>query len=225
MVKWCKICFVRLPILLKLCLNNSYLIIQGTVSNQIVTKCVYVCVHLTGMKLTCVNKNSSRVTLLDIENLVTKNSVQFQLKNALRNAKELRTHGKHVPPAVPPSKMDQWSFSRKISGINVKEYPNLASSTPVSQFHFFLYWWTNAMALHSSTLGLENPMDGGAWWAAVQGRKESDMTEWLHFHFSLSCIGEGNGNPLQCSSLENPRDGVTQSWTWLSSNVISNSSS
>ena len=50
------------------------------------------------------------------------------------------------------------------------------------------------------------------------------MTDWLHFHFSLSCIGEGNGNPLQCSCLENPRDGgawwaaisgVTQSRTWL----------
>ena len=50
------------------------------------------------------------------------------------------------------------------------------------------------------------------------------MTEWLHFHFSLSCIGEGNGNPLQCSCLENPRDGrawgaavygVAQSRTWL----------
>ena len=50
------------------------------------------------------------------------------------------------------------------------------------------------------------------------------MTEWLHFHFSLSCIGEGNGNPLQCSCLENPRDGgawwaavygVTQNQTWL----------
>ena len=54
------------------------------------------------------------------------------------------------------------------------------------------------------------------------GRKESDMTERLHFHFSLSCIGEGNGNPLQCSCLENPRDegdwwaavyGVAQGWT------------
>ena len=39
------------------------------------------------------------------------------------------------------------------------------------------------------------------------GRKESDMTEQLHFHFSPLCIGEGNGNPLQCSCLENPRDG------------------
>ena len=38
------------------------------------------------------------------------------------------------------------------------------------------------------------------------GRKESDMTERLYFHFSLSCIGEGNGNPLQCSCLENPKD-------------------
>ena len=39
------------------------------------------------------------------------------------------------------------------------------------------------------------------------GHEESDTTERLHFHFSLSCIGEGNGNPLQCSCLENPRDG------------------
>ena len=56
------------------------------------------------------------------------------------------------------------------------------------------------------------------------GLKESDMAEWLHFHFSLSCIGEGNGNPLQCSCLENPSDGrawwaavcgVAESQTWL----------
>ena len=46
------------------------------------------------------------------------------------------------------------------------------------------------------------------------GHEESDTTEQLHFHFSLSCIGEGNGNPLQCSCLENPRDGGA--W-WLPS--------
>ena len=39
------------------------------------------------------------------------------------------------------------------------------------------------------------------------GREELDTTERLPFHFSLSCIGEGNGNPLQCSCLETPRDG------------------
>ena len=57
-----------------------------------------------------------------------------------------------------------------------------------------------------------------------RGRKESDTAERLPFHFSLSCIGEGNGNPLQCSCLENPRDrgawwaavyGVAQSRTRL----------
>ena len=39
-------------------------------------------------------------------------------------------------------------------------------------------------------------------------KQKTDKTERLHFHFSLSCIGEGNGNPLQCSCLENPRDGI-----------------
>ena len=68
-------------------------------------------------------------------------------------------------------------------------------------------------------------MDGGTWWATVHGgRCKSGMTERLHFHFSLFCIGEGNGNPLQCSCLENPRDrgawwaavyGVAQSRTRL----------
>ena len=47
------------------------------------------------------------------------------------------------------------------------------------------------------------------------GCEESCTTERLHFHFSLLCIGEGNGKPLQCSCLENPRDGVAQSRTRL----------
>ena len=46
------------------------------------------------------------------------------------------------------------------------------------------------------------------------GCEESDRTEQLHFHFLLSCIGEGNGNPLQCSCLENPRDRVGGGAWW-----------
>ena len=70
------------------------------------------------------------------------------------------------------------------------------------------------------------------------GREESNTAEQLHFHFLPSCIGEGNGNPIQCSCLENPRDGgalwaavygVAQSRTWLkrlsSSSSITKSSS
>ena len=85
------------------------------------------------------------------------------------------------------------------------------------------------MTPHSSTLAwkipwVEEPLGCSPW-----GHEELDTNELLHFHFSLSCIGEGNDNPLQCSCLENPRDmgtwwaavyGVTQSWTqlkWLSS--------
>ena len=80
------------------------------------------------------------------------------------------------------------------------------------------------MAPHSSTPAWKThgwgSLDGCSPW----GRQESAMTERLHFHFSLSCIGEGNSNPLQCSCLENPRDGgawwaavygVAQSWTRL----------
>ena len=74
---------------------------------------------------------------------------------------------------------------------------------------------------------LENPVDRGAWWAAVHGVAQSrTQLKWLSMH---ACIGEGNGNPLQCSCLETPRDGgawraaiygVAQSRTqlkWLSS--------
>ena len=99
----------------------------------------------------------------------------------------------------------------------------------------FLFWqdiegsMEKAMVTHSSTLAWKIPWTEGPGGLQSMGHKELDMTEWLHFHFSLSCIGEGNGNPLQCFCLENPRDGeawwaavygVTQSWTrlkWLSS--------
>jgi len=74
------------------------------------------------------------------------------------------------------------------------------------------------MAPYSSTLAWKIP------WMEEPGGLQSDMTEQLHFHFSLACIAEGNGNPLQCSCLENPRDGgawwaaiygIAQSWTRL----------
>jgi len=89
----------------------------------------------------------------------------------------------------------------------------------------YLTYMEKAVAPHSSTL-LPGKSHGRGSVAGFSpwGCWESDTTERLHFHFSLSCIGEGNGNPLQCSCLENPRDrgawwaavyGIAQSWTRL----------
>ena len=104
----------------------------------------------------------------------------------------------------------------------------------------YLLWPTQSNGEGNGTLlqysCLENPMDGGAWCAAVHEVAKSRT--WLSdftftFHSPLSCIGEGNGNPLRCSCLENPRDngawwaavsGVAQSRTRLnrlsSSNIV-----
>ena len=89
------------------------------------------------------------------------------------------------------------------------------------------------MAPHSSTLAWKLPWTEEPGRLQSMGSGKSDTTERLHFHFSLSCIGEGNGNPLQYSCLENPRDGgawwavvcgVAQSRTRLKRLSSSNSS-
>ena len=64
-----------------------------------------------------------------------------------------------------------------------------------------------AMASHSSTFAWKIPWTEEPGRLQSMGSLESDTTKQLHFHFSLSCTGEGNGNPLQCSCLENPRNG------------------
>ena len=85
-------------------------------------------------------------------------------------------------------------------------------------------WHPTPVLLPGKSHGRRSLVGCGPW-----GHEESDLTEWLHIHFSLSCTGERNGNPLQCSCPENPRDGgawwaaiygVAQSRTrlkWLSS--------
>ena len=80
-------------------------------------------------------------------------------------------------------------------------------------------WHPTPVLLPGKSHGRRSLVGCGPW-----GREESDTTERLPFHFSLSCIGEGNGNTLQCSCQENHRDrgawwaavyGVAQSRTWL----------
>ena len=87
-----------------------------------------------------------------------------------------------------------------------------------AQLEWRRQWQPTLVLLPGKSHGQRSLVSCSPW-----GHEESDMTEQLHFHFSLSCIGEENGNPLQCSCLENPRDGgawwaavsgVAQSQTW-----------
>ena len=113
----------------------------------------------------------------------------------------------------------------------------LQRTTHIGVCYMFVSWralidylWSShllsekAMAPHSSTLAWKIHGRRSLVGCSPWGHEESDTTERLHFHFLLSCIGEGNGNPLQYSCLENPRDGgawwaavywVAQSRTWL----------
>ena len=93
----------------------------------------------------------------------------------------------------------------------------LGRSLKISRFLFFIFfniyafglwgfrrrrWHPTPVLLPGKSHGRRSLVGCSPW-----GREESDTTERLHFPFSLSCIGEGNGNPLQCSCLENPRFG------------------
>ena len=102
----------------------------------------------------------------------------------------------------------------KIHSQNISKQ-NLAVYTKTYGIYWRRQWHPTPVLLPGKSHGRRSLVGCSPW-----GREESDMAERLHFHFSLLCIGEGNGNPLQCSCLENPRDGVAQSRTrlkWLSS--------
>ena len=86
-----------------------------------------------------------------------------------------------------------------------KQYIKTRSFDKLSQYRLLNWrkqWHPTPVFLPGKSHGWRSLVGCSPW-----GREESDMTERLHFHFSLSCIGEGNGNPLQCSCLKNPRDG------------------
>ena len=153
----------------------------------------------------------------------------------------------HPTPVLLPGKSHRWRSLVGCSPWGCEE----SDMTEQLPFHFSLSCIGEGNGNPLQCSCLENPVDRGAWWAAIYGvtqsqtrlsrfafmhwrRKwqptpvflpgesqgwgslvgcylwgctESDMTEQLPFHFSLPCTGEGNGNPLQCSCLGNPRDG------------------
>ena len=102
-------------------------------------------------------------------------------------------------------------------GYSIKEMHSFDTLTLKRKLINVTYTYSNRRRQWHPTLVLL-PGKSHGWRSLVGcspwGQEESDTTEQLHFHFSLSCIGEGNGNPLQCSYLEIPRDGGA--W-WLQS--------
>ena len=127
------------------------------------------------------------------------------------------------PPPYPPGLFQSTSFGCPLHAQNL----HLTSVFPSHLLLLFSRlvmsrrrrWHPTLVLLPGKSHGRRS-LEGCSPW----GLWVSDTTEQLHFHFSLSCIGEGNGNQLQCSCLENPRDrgawwaaiyGITQSRTWL----------
>ena len=115
-----------------------------------------------------------------------------------------------VPFLMRTTTVSSWVFTLSIS-FEYLPYPNVWPRRR--------WWHPTPVLLPGKSHGWRSLVGCSPW-----GREESDTTERLYFHFSLSCVGEGNGNPLQCSCLENPRDGgawwaavygVAQSRTWL----------
>ena len=89
--------------------------------------------------------------------------------------------------------------------LDCKEIQNHSSKASIlrrSAFFWRRQWHPTPVLLPGKSHGWRSLVGCSPW-----GLEESDMTEQIHFHFSLSCTGEGNGNPLQYSCLENPRDG------------------
>ena len=104
-----------------------------------------------------------------------------------------------------------WTRDRTMSPVLAVGFLTTGPTGPRDQgsplYHYLSCLREKAMAPHSNTLAWKIPWTEEPGRLQSMGSLESDTTEQLYFHFSLLCIGEGNGNPLQYSCLENPRDG------------------
>ena len=108
---------------------------------------------------------------------------------------------KHMLYLLTHPDMSQFVFSNLASVQQDVILLNIFVKIYMLKFTWRRQWHPTPVLLLVKSQGRRSLVGCSPW-----GLEESDTTERLHFHFSLSCIGEGNGNPLQCSCLENPRD-------------------
>ena len=142
------------------------------------------------------------------EELGTARVVHSDLRVTNTHASPARRRQGHPTPVLLPGECQGWRSPMGCSPWDCEE----SDMTEQLHFHFslslftFMHWrrqWQpTPVFLPLESQGQRSLVGCNTW-----DCEELDMTEQLHFHFSLSCIGEGNGNPLQCSCLENPRDG------------------
>ena len=147
--------------------------------------------------------------------------VKVNLLSRVQPSATPRTAAYQAPPSMGFSRQEYWSgvplpspMTNLDSILKSRDitWPTKVCLVKAMVFPVVMYGcesWTikKAMTTHSSTLAWKIP------WTKEPGKLQSiwllkvGTTERVQFHFSLSCFGEGNGNPLQCSCLENPRDG------------------
>ena len=102
----------------------------------------------------------------------------------------------------PPVQNKRLCLKKKMWYIHTVGYYAAIKNNELMPFIATWQWHPTPVLLPGKSPGRRSLVGCSPW-----GRWQLDTTQWLHFLFSLSCIGEGNGNPLQCSCLENPRDG------------------
>ena len=100
-----------------------------------------------------------------------------------------------------PGRIGSLSPALQVDSLPLSHLGNPFSRAPVD-LQRRRQWHPTPVLLPGKSHGRRSLVGCSPW-----GREESDMTKRIHFHFSFSCIGEGNGNPRQCSFPENPRDG------------------
>ena len=103
---------------------------------------------------------------------------------------------------LPRKRKAKWLYKQVVQVPEKEEKLKAKEKTTFSFFSREIQWHPTPVLLPGKSHGWRSLVCSSPW-----GRKESDTTERPHCHFSLSCIGEGNGNSFQCSCLENPRDG------------------